>query len=226
MIIGNGLIASGFLNSKEDFNACVIFASGVSNSKETNVKQFERERNLILETISKNQDKKFIYFSSVLAGVSKNEYYIHNLEMEHLIKDKAKNFIIFKLPQVIGNSGNKNNLINHLVNQIKNDEELTVFINVSRALVDIDDVVKIVNYCKDKINRRSVEISHIEKINMVDLCINLGYILNKHINMNFKKNFDDNNWYIENHVIINDAIKVLNIEKEGYTNKALKKYIK
>ena len=62
MIVGNGLIASGFLESKEDFSKCVIFASGVSDSKEIKLEEFDRERNLIIKTINENQNEKFIYF--------------------------------------------------------------------------------------------------------------------------------------------------------------------
>ena len=60
MIIGNGLIAKSFENYNLD---CIIFASGVSSSKEKSRDNFLREVNLLKETISNNPDKKIVYFS-------------------------------------------------------------------------------------------------------------------------------------------------------------------
>ena len=57
MIIGNGLIAKSFENYNLD---CILFASGVSSSKEKSRDNFLREVNLLKETISNNPDKKII----------------------------------------------------------------------------------------------------------------------------------------------------------------------
>ena len=52
MVIGKGLLGTSFLLSSENDNdSRVIFASGVSNSKETDIKQFNREKELILKHI-------------------------------------------------------------------------------------------------------------------------------------------------------------------------------
>ena len=45
MIIGNGLIARSFKNEKNYFKNVIIFASGVANSKNANLKEFQREKN-------------------------------------------------------------------------------------------------------------------------------------------------------------------------------------
>ena len=47
---------------------------------------------------AKNQGLKFIYFSSILAGISNNDYYNHNSEMESLIKNNSDNLWRWKLP--------------------------------------------------------------------------------------------------------------------------------
>ena len=62
MIIGNGLIANSFLDS--DLNNIIIFASGVSNSKEENLLEFDREKKLLLRIIYENFNKKIVYFST------------------------------------------------------------------------------------------------------------------------------------------------------------------
>ena len=46
------------------------------------------------------------------------KYYHHKENMETIIESSALNYIIFRLPQVVGNGGNKNNLINFLFRHI------------------------------------------------------------------------------------------------------------
>ena len=86
MIIGNGLISSVFDKNKKDYENYLVFASGVSNSKETNEEQFIREKELVLKCIYENKNLTFLYFSSVLVGITNNDYYNHKLAMEELIK--------------------------------------------------------------------------------------------------------------------------------------------
>ena len=60
MVVGNGLLGMSFLLSSENDNESrVIFASGVSNSKETDIKEFNREKELILERGEINKRDKF-----------------------------------------------------------------------------------------------------------------------------------------------------------------------
>lgn len=225
MIVGNGLIASSFigLNNHED---CLIFASGVSDSNETSLKEFNRERVLLLNSLKQNKELKFIYFSSILVGISNNEYYNHKMEMENIIKDMSNNYIIFRVPQIIGVDGNKNNLIKTLANSIKTNTEIIVYKDVDRSLVDVEDIVRIVDYCKDKIVSQIVYFSDIEKINVIDLCYHIGTYLNKEPILDIKNNPDIKNWYVNNSEIIDKAIYSLKINKEGYTYKVIKKYIK
>ena len=61
MIIGNGLISSVFLDDSLDYGNYIIFASGVSNSKETDYEKFEREKKLLFSTIENNYNN-FIYY--------------------------------------------------------------------------------------------------------------------------------------------------------------------
>ena len=54
MIIGNGLIATAFKKSNENYDNVIIFASGVSDSKETTQACFDREEKLITDTLNEN----------------------------------------------------------------------------------------------------------------------------------------------------------------------------
>lgn len=47
MIIGNGLLAKTFNKEKKFFKNTIIFASGLANSKNTNKKEFKREKKLL-----------------------------------------------------------------------------------------------------------------------------------------------------------------------------------
>jgi nucleoside-diphosphate-sugar epimerase len=138
MIIGKGLIAKAFEKYNDD-NDIIIFSSGVSNSSETKESEFEREESLLKEHLLLN--KKLIYFStvSVIDGSLKSPYINHKIKMEKMISDNHSNYLIFRLPIVIGNNANKITFFNSLKDKINNGEELKVF-SVGRYLIDIDDL--------------------------------------------------------------------------------------
>ncbi len=232
MIIGNGLLASGFIKKGKEYKDYIIFASGVSNSKETDQNNFDREKNLIIKTINENKKLTFIYFSSILVGITDNKYYNHKLEMESIIKNLTNNYVIFRVPQIIGKNGNKNNLINFIKSSIVENKEITIFHNVARAIIDIKDLVKIVDYCRDVHDlteeHKTVTVSYIEKIYVSDLVDEISLILNKKPTLKY---VDDNiiqidNWHWNNTNIVDHAIEAHNIKIEGYTKRIIKKYIK
>jgi hypothetical protein len=224
MIVGNGLLANGFIEESFDHKNFIVFVSGVSDSKKTNEEDFNREKTLLLKTISENKDLKLLYFSSILTGVQNNRYYQHKLEVEDMVKKNSKNYLIFRVPQIIGKGGNKTNLINYLKQSLINGEEIIIFKNTYRSLIDVIDLVRIVNYCKDIVSCDTVYISDIEKIMVLDLLKNMSSFLG--INPKYKLiEPETTNWVIENSDVINEAILNLRISSVGYTNKIIKKYI-
>ena len=151
MIVGNGLLAKSFIHYKDD-DGILIFASGVSNSTNPTKVDCLREQKLLENTIKMNMDKTIIYFSSCdIANdkLNKNPYYIHKNNMEVLVKSQSKNYYIFRLPQVIGKGGNKNTLMNFLVNSIKNRSEFTLYKQTFKSIIDITDVIKMCDYILD-----------------------------------------------------------------------------
>ena len=225
MIIGNGLIATAFKKSNENYDNVVIFASGVSNSKETTQSCFDREEKLITDTLNENKNLKFIYFSSVLAGTFNNEYYNNKIKFENLIKSQCSDYMIIRAPQIIGENGNKNNIVNTFKNLLIKNEKITVFTNIKRALLDVNDLVNIVNYCKDKVCCETINISYIEKISVLDLVKKISIALNKIPNIHLSHETEKNNWDIENSEIINECINNIGVIKNGYTDNIIKKYI-
>ncbi|WP_457747074.1 NAD-dependent epimerase/dehydratase family protein [Sulfurimonas sp.] len=175
MIIGKGMLAQKFSNYKND--DVVVFASGVSNSNETDKKNFDREKSLLEETIYKYKDKLFVYFSSCDVDnpqLNTKAYYQHKLEMEQLIINKAEKYNIFRLPQVVGVGGNKNTLINFLIEKIKNHDEFELWEGTQKNIIDIDDVhyictyvienTKFLNSICNVVNTEYISISKLVKI--------------------------------------------------------------
>lgn len=175
--------------------------------------------------MSKYNDLTFVYFSSILSGVSNNHYYTHKFEMENLIKSKTKNYLIFKVPQIIGFNGNNNNLIKYISNAIKNGDNINLFKGINRALVDVDDIVKIVNYCVENVKYGTINLSHIEKLNISEIALEVIKTLGVKPNVNIIENNNIVNWDTPNSKIIDKAIIDLGIDKNNYTNKIIKKYI-
>lgn len=142
MIIGNGLLAKAFSRYASD-DSVVIFASGVSNSNETNEAEFERERRLLAAALVAN--RKLVYFSScgvVDAYEAERPYIQHKRRMESLVLASPNGYIL-RLPQVVGPTGNPHTLTNFLRDRISRGERFTAWARAERNLVDIDDVAAI-----------------------------------------------------------------------------------
>ncbi|MGB9988380.1 NAD-dependent epimerase/dehydratase family protein [Massilia sp. SM-13] len=144
MIIGNGLLAKAFSAEFAPDTGAIVFASGVSNSRETRPEAFERERTLLEQALG--QEKRLMYFSTCsiqdpdLAG---SAYVRHKLAMEELIRQRAPKYAIFRLPQVVGHTPNPHTLTNYLHHIIESGDVFHVWTRARRNLIDVDDVVGI-----------------------------------------------------------------------------------
>lgn len=223
MIIGKGMIANRFMSRYKDDSNVIIFASGVSDSTEKNEELYNREKILLNEVIEKNSSKKFVYFSSimVLSGME-SEYLKHKIKIENLIKERCKEYLIIRLPQILGDGGNKKNIANHFNSSVKNDIALKIQKNTIRSIIDVDDLFGITSECIDKINNEIVNLSYIEKINIYDLAKLFYKIHNK--NENIIEMEQGYSIITKNSSIIDDIISTNNIIKDNYTQKVLYKY--
>lgn len=146
MIIGNGMIAQAFENAGRVDDA-VVFASGVSNSSETSCSEFEREKALLKDCVKKYQGKIIVYFSScalVDPDVARVPYYKHKLDMEEYIKSSC-DYIIIRLPQLVGETHNPHTILNYFKNKIEMDSSVEVQADAYRYFIDINDVVVFVS---------------------------------------------------------------------------------
>ena len=119
MIIGNGNIAS-VLADRDDVT---FFAAGVSNSQETDERQYERERALLLSF--NYTSNHFVYFSSLSIYRSDNRYNRHKKEMEQLVRDNFKSYTIVRV-EVIAWGRNPTTIHNVFRRKIEAGESITV----------------------------------------------------------------------------------------------------
>ena len=184
MIIGNGLIANLFReNDKENV---VFFASGVSNSLETDKSAFLREENLIRKTIKENPNKIFIYFSTCsIYDSSKNgsSYVNHKLKMEQIVEELANQFLILRVSNAVGKGGNPNLLMNYLVNAFHQEKEITVHTLATRNLIDADDVKNItLKFINENSFNKIINVAYLENFSTIQIL----EILEKHFNKTAK----------------------------------------
>ena len=154
MLVGSGLIASAFLDYKDNDDVIVI-ASGISNSKETDYKKYQREINMIGEFIGTKS--KVIYFSTIsVFDESLDSLYVNHIEK--MISSNFDNYLIFRLPIVIGKTGNNNTFINNIKGKIISDEIIYINNMSSIYIIDIDEIRRLL---PDLINNKNNEIINV-----------------------------------------------------------------
>lgn len=156
MIVGNGLVAKSLMQYDED--DIIFFASGVSNSAINEASAFLRERNLLSEILTSNTEKHLVYFSTCMVSsikLSPTPYAAHKLSMEKIVQE-SKNWTIFRLPNLVGRGGNPNNLVNFLKSNVVAKNRITIQQNAKRALLDADDMARLVRAYIDKGSNKCV----------------------------------------------------------------------
>jgi nucleoside-diphosphate-sugar epimerase len=148
MVVGNGLIAKSF-GLYKDKNDYLIFASGVSDSTNTAISEFNRERDLLRQKIKENPDKTIIYFStcSIYDPHMNNSPYVqHKLAMENILATAADNFHIFRISNLAGKTTNPHTVLNYFIQHISQGIFFNLWKGASRNIIDIDDVLPVCNY--------------------------------------------------------------------------------
>ncbi len=202
----------------------IIFASGVSNSKETDESEFKREKGLLEDTINANPLKKIIYFStcSMYDNYFKhNKYTLHKLEMEAVIEKLATNYLIIRLPQVVG-ANNKHQLMGFLYDSIDNNKPFDLY-NIDRNIIDIFDIKKIVDFIVDNTlySNKTINVANPENINVLDLVKKIEKMLNK--KALYKLVALEGSFIIDTSEI-SFIIKELKLFNDRYTEQIIKSY--
>ena len=130
-------------------DAFVIFASGVSNSKNIDDCAYQREKELLQSVIQNNADKTLVYFSTCSIydpDEQTSKYVLHKKNLEELIQKTCKRFHIFRVSNIVGISGNPNTVLNFFIQHIKHKINFDLWCNATRNLLDIDDMYRIVDH--------------------------------------------------------------------------------
>ena len=216
------MIAQEFSKHYLENSGFIIFASGVSNSHETDKSLFLKESELIEKSILKN--KTFVYFSTTSIVGNKTEYIKHKENMELQIISNSKNYLIVRLPQVVGHTKNKNTLTNYLFKKIFNGEEFIVQRYAKRNLVDVEDVSAITRYILNNniFRNEIINIGSPYWIDMVKLIQIFEAGLNKKTNYSIENTGEE---YIFDTSVSLEVAKKIDIDfRPNYVSRILKKY--
>ena len=152
MVAGSGLVAGGF-KKYADNNHVLIFASGVSNSANINIAEFEREKTLLKNALGTHQDKTFVYLSTCSvydASLQNSAYVMHKLAMEAMIREEHGDYHIFRVSNLAGKTNNPHTVLNFFHRHIVSGTFFYVWKNASRNIIDIDHAVAVCSYIIDE----------------------------------------------------------------------------
>ena len=224
MVVGTGLLATAFLEYKNK-DDIIIFASGVSNSKETSKEQFLREEKLLCSYLEKyGNSKHFIYFSTCSmydTYFERSAYTTHKMNMEKIIIDRASRYNIFRLPQVLGKN-NKNQLIGFLYKAINNNISFDLY-DIERNIIDIDDVYLIIDEIlnNNSFKNKIMNIANFKNIRVIDLVNILEKLIDKKAKYKIVEKEGEFKIYIGD---IEKIIIKLNIFEKNYLENRIRKY--
>lgn len=146
-VIGNGAIALRFAKYSNQDNYLIF--TGIHDSEVRDERIFLAEEDEIRRQVEKNSQLKFVYLSScsVLDSLgNRSPYSSHKAKMENLISSIAKSYLIFRLPNLIGQTDVQSGLVNYLTKNILTGTPFDIWKNAGRNFVDIDDAYQIMHH--------------------------------------------------------------------------------
>lgn len=220
------MIANRFFNYNNDVDR-IIFASGVSNSKDKVDKNFRREFELLEKTIRDHPAKTLVYFST--CSVEDKElqdapYVIHKKEVEKFIQQHSEKYCLLRISNLAGVSNNPYTLLNYFIFNILQSNSLTVWKNAYRNIIGIDDMYAIANIIlQQKIFlNKTINIANPENYSVPFIISNIEKHLQKKVICNKVEKGDN---YDIDITPIKPIIKKLGIHfNEDYLASLLKKY--
>lgn len=228
MVIGNGMLAKAFYSYIET-EGILIYASGVSNSSENSDENFQREISLLEKSIKENSNSLIIYFSTCSVSdesLKETRYVQHKKNLENYIKEKAKKFIIFRLPIVIGNTKNTFTLFNFLKEKLRLNQEVSIQKDAFRYLVDIEDISNVLSKIIDSGDYLNsiINVSFSDRISVLEI----ANIMKKELQSKSKINIVDGGgfYYIRDSKLQDFIFNKEIAFSEKYNEEILKKYLK
>jgi nucleoside-diphosphate-sugar epimerase len=159
----------------------VVFASGVSNSTSENLDEYEKEFSLIKSTVSSNADKVFLYFSTTSLITGKESVYVKfKQKVEDYVKENCEKYLILRLPNIIGNTNNKSQLIPYFFNRLVSNLPIAVDPTLDRYLIDVEDIPEIVNLLQEYVtNKEVINVYFDNSITIIDIISYLEQLTGK-----------------------------------------------
>lgn len=151
-VLGHGAIAKRFANYNLQ-TKYIIFTGGLHNVIVQDIDDISNEEYLLksaLTTLTKSET--LIYFSSCTINDSTQEsspFIIHKIWAEQLIQSTVKNYLIIRLPEVLGLMNIEEGYINTLVSKFRAGDKIRLF-DAPINFIDLDHVYAIVNYILQK----------------------------------------------------------------------------
>lgn len=166
-IIGKGFIAKNLIKINRSIikSGYIIYAAGISNSQIRSKNQLNREINVFRKFLKTYSCQKIIYISTadVTNNLKNKSKYVKNkITIEKIVIKNFKDYLIIRIPQIIGKSNNKKTLVNFFYNMIKSNKKIKLFEGVFRNILDIDDVVKMIEVIvlNKKVKKKIITLSN------------------------------------------------------------------
>jgi len=144
MVLGKGMIATAL--KAVDRPEVLYAASGLSNLKGADIAERNREQALIQKQLQVHPDLVFVYISSYSIDDQNPEnntpYLEHKLNMENLVRSMARQYLIIRTSNVVGDSKQPGNLMNFIFENLKKGTQFDVWTNTSRNLIDVADLAQ------------------------------------------------------------------------------------
>jgi len=157
------MMAQAFASFREDPKV-LVFASGVSDSTETRVAAFARERDLLAHARAQHAGKLLLYFGTCSADDPERRdspYVAHKLAMESLLEEAGLPWMVLRLPLAIGPGHRGRTLAQYLHDRIARGERFEVWQHATRYPVDVVDALRAARYflARREFHRRRINVA-------------------------------------------------------------------
>jgi nucleoside-diphosphate-sugar epimerase len=147
MIVGSGMLARAFAPHFANDPGVLVYAAGVSNSGCTDDREFAREEASFERSVAQpGAPRTVVYFGTCSAEdptARATPYVRHKLRMEARVREQPQ-YLVVRLPQVVGRTPNPHTLLNYLHARIARSERFALWTGARRYVIDLDDVVSAV----------------------------------------------------------------------------------
>lgn len=182
MIIGSGMLARAFAPLFADSTENCIYAAGVSNSNCSDQREFDRERDRLMNAMEQYKlVDLFLYFGTCSANGSLDSPYVkHKIKMEKIVAEHPQ-YLILRLPQAVGKTENPHTLLNYIFTRIIRSERLQIWKNARRNIIDVDDVVRIAVglALEEGVRRECINVANFSDYSMGDIVAKIEKVVGK-----------------------------------------------